>query len=77
VVIYFDNPSFEILVNEDVKAGDLEAGAFSFFHVDLHLLFSLDKWLSGDEALGTAVFDLLKEILGVYSSGSELFKNTS
>ena len=68
MVIYFENPSFEITIYEDVKAEDLEAISFPLMppSIELILLFNQREGLHSEYALLTHLANLLKKVLRVY-----------
>ena len=68
MVIYFKHPSFEITIDEDVKAEDLEAIALPLLPatVELILLFNQRERLHREDALLTHFANLLEKVLRVY-----------
>ena len=62
MIIDFQYPSLEVLVNEDVEAEDLEAVALAFVppSIELNLLLDQREWLHGQDAFLASFRDLLK-----------------
>lgn len=68
MVVYFEHPSFEVTIDEDVKAEDLEAVALPLLpsSIELILLFNQRKGLHSEDALLAHFANLLEKKLCVY-----------
>ena len=67
VVVDLEHPDFQVLVNEDVEAEDLEAVAFTFVPAasKLKLLFDQRVRLHRQQGLFAAFTNLVKQVVSV------------
>ena len=63
MIIDLEDPRFEIIIDKDIEAKDLETVTLSLVPstIELELLFYQRKWLHGKDALFTDFTNLLEQ----------------